>query len=55
MTNVSVLKPINYTGIVKWVGKLNEEKYDARVHVGLRMDEPGMCIVLNVGKKIPTT
>ncbi|XP_060567534.1 uncharacterized protein LOC132726265 isoform X2 [Ruditapes philippinarum] len=33
-------KPINYTGIVKFKGKLNPEKYDARIHVGVRMDEP---------------
>ncbi|XP_052233513.1 neurofilament light polypeptide-like isoform X3 [Dreissena polymorpha] len=35
-----VLKPINYTGIVKFLGKLSPEKHDARVHVGVRMDEP---------------
>ncbi|XP_052815456.1 uncharacterized protein LOC128242367 isoform X3 [Mya arenaria] len=34
-----VLKPINYTGIVKFVGKLNPDKYDARIHAGIRMDE----------------
>ncbi|XP_053402522.1 uncharacterized protein LOC123548303 isoform X3 [Mercenaria mercenaria] len=35
-----VLKPINYMGIVKFKGKLHPEKYDARIHVGVRMDEP---------------
>ncbi|KAL4235198.1 hypothetical protein ACF0H5_006836 [Mactra antiquata] len=34
-----VLKPINYTGIVKFKGKLNPDKYDARIHVGIRMDD----------------
>jgi len=41
ISSVSVLKPVNYTGIVKFKGKLNPEKYDARIHVGLRMDEQG--------------
>lgn len=35
-----VLKPLNYTGIVKFKGKLNPEKYDARMYIGVRMDEP---------------
>ena len=39
-------KPLNYTGIVKFKGKLNPEKYDARIHVGVRMDEPGRSFYL---------
>ena len=37
----SVLKPINHTGIVKFRGKLDPDKYDARIFVGVRMDDQG--------------
>ncbi|XP_076449834.1 uncharacterized protein LOC143286125 isoform X2 [Babylonia areolata] len=33
-------KPLVYTGIVKYVGRLDKEKYDARVYCGVRLDEP---------------
>ena len=37
-----MLKPINHTGIVKFRGKLDPDKYDARVFVGVRMDDTGI-------------
>ena len=33
-------KPIVYTGIVKYVGRLDKEQYDARIYCGVRLDEP---------------
>ena len=38
---VVVLKPVNHTGIVKFRGQLDANKYDARVYVGVRMDDQG--------------
>ncbi|KAL8593001.1 hypothetical protein ACOMHN_017931 [Nucella lapillus] len=33
-------KPLVYTGIVKYVGPLDKQQYDARVYCGVRLDEP---------------
>ncbi|GFR64184.1 myosin-7B-like [Elysia marginata] len=33
-------KPVTYTGIVKYMGNLDKESYDARIYVGLRLDAP---------------
>ncbi|KAK7114160.1 myosin heavy chain, clone 203-like isoform X2 [Littorina saxatilis] len=33
-------KPVIYTGIVKYVGGLDKEQYDARIYCGVRLDEP---------------
>ncbi|RUS80818.1 hypothetical protein EGW08_011439 [Elysia chlorotica] len=33
-------KPITYTGIVKYIGNLDKESFDARMYVGLRLDAP---------------
>ncbi|KAL3860327.1 hypothetical protein ACJMK2_010466 [Sinanodonta woodiana] len=33
-------KPIIYTGIVKFLGKLDPDRAESRVHLGIRLDEP---------------
>lgn len=33
-------KPIIYTGIVKYIGRLDKDHYDARTYLGIRLDEP---------------
>ena len=35
------LEPQQYTGIVKYVGKIDREYIDNRVYVGVKLDEPG--------------
>jgi hypothetical protein len=35
------LEPQKYTGIVKYVGKIDSEFIDNRVYVGVKLDEPG--------------
>lgn len=35
------LEPQQYTGIVKYVGKIDSEYIDNRVYVGVKLDEPG--------------
>lgn len=35
------LEPQRYTGMVKYVGKIDSEFVDNRVYVGVKLDEPG--------------
>ena len=35
------LEPQKYTGMVKYVGKIDSEFIDNRIYVGLKLDEPG--------------
>ena len=35
------LEAQKYTGIVKYVGKIDSEFIDNRIYVGLKLDEPG--------------
>ena len=35
------LEPQQYTGIVKYVGKIDSEFIDNRVYIGVKLDEPG--------------
>lgn len=39
-------KPKIYTGIVKYRGQL-EQKYNSRIYVGVRLDEPGIVLCKN--------
>ena len=39
------LEPQQYTGIIKYVGKIDSEFIDNRVYVGVKLDEPGELLV----------
>ena len=39
------LEPQQYTGIVKYVGKIDSEFIDNRIYVGVKLDEPGQLLV----------
>ena len=39
------LEPQQYTGIVKYVGKIDSEFIDNRIYVGVKLDEPGQFLV----------
>ena len=39
------LEPQQYTGIVKYVGKIDSEFIDNRIYVGVKLDEPGIYIL----------